>query len=109
MNLELQKTLLVELRNLVNSSLKDEKVSHKELEAVLEKNYNLPKNISEEIIDKVAGHEKVKTEDNKEYDEQIRGLISYLGLKPRAYDPQNLDYKKLKTLVNNKISQLNKE
>lgn len=109
MNAELRKTLLIELRNLINSSIKHKSAPHRELEEVLAKNYKLPEGVHEKIIELVSGSERLKAENNEEVDEQIRALISYLGLKPRRYDETNLDYERLKTLVNNKISQLNKE
>jgi len=98
---------LQKLRESINS-IDSESATHTELKKLLKKEYGFDKKSIDEVITLV----EEKRENNEGFDpiklKEINLYVALLNLRPRNYNPENPDLKKLKQLVNNKIFQVKK-
>lgn len=111
LNQELYTMQLKELRRLLNDALKEQKQDkHGKLINLLKKEYQMSAPEIEQVIAIV--HEKKPEKEPhslQEKNSQIRNYLELLGLRPRNFDPENLNYTRLKQLVNNRLTKTKKE
>lgn len=105
---QLEKLQLEKLKTLCDELIKldKNKQSHSELIEVLKINYKLSDDETNEITDKLVGKKKLNEEDQKYFDEIKKEFDKYCNVTDIDND---LEYKKIKSRIANRLSKLNKE
>jgi len=111
---EIQLELLHELSSIVLDADKKNRDTDPgaELRKFLRKNFDLEKDELSSIVKSLSGRAKIRVktqrEPKAEVTDKIVSYLNILNIRPRGFDPQNIDYPKLRLLIANRKVRLKK-